>query len=169
MAGIPVPDDIRRLLFIWDLDGTLVDSQHRTMWGKGWVRTEEQLGYWLDMSTPHWIRKDTPLPLARIQRRMKDKFGGYHVVLTARTLSDADVAYLGKHHMVFDHLLHREGSVEANDTMKRKRLGDFLQGNPSLVPFLAFDDEEPNHQLYLDYGFSVVDPRSLNRTFGKTN
>ena len=155
-------DDISRLLCVWDLDGTLVDSKHRTMYGKGIVRTPEQLLYWLQMSESLWIEQDTPLPLAHIQRRLATHFGGVHIVLTARTLKEADVAYLREHNLQFDALLHREGTREGNDVMKRKRLADYLYAHPQLIPFLAFDDDEENWQLYKDFGFAVVDPMLLN-------
>ena len=162
-------DGIGRLLCVWDLDGTLVDSSHRTMFGKGKVCTSEQLKYWLEMSAKEWIDRDRLLPLSRIQRRFASRFGGVHVVLTARTLKLADIEYLNKHQLYFAHLLHREGSLKSDSAMKEERLGNFLEANPQLIPFLAFDDAQANWPLYKKFGFSVVNPVVLNQALEKVS
>lgn len=157
-------DGVDLLLFCWDLDGTLIDSSHRTMYGKGKTSTPEQLNYWFDFSTKEWIDQDKVLPLASIQRHFVRHFGGIHVAVTARTMRDADLTYLNRHHLQFNIILDRRDFKGPNNQLKHERLSELLHANPRFIPFLAFDDDVNNWPIYKEFGFSVVDPLLINRS-----
>lgn len=160
----PKMDGVNRLVFIWDLDGTLIDSRHRTMYGKGKTETPEQLQYWFDLSTKEWINQDRLLPLVQVFKHFVKNFGGIHVALTARTLRDADVRYLRKHRLNFNILLDRRDFEGPNDVLKKQRLMELLHDKPQFVPFLAFDDDSNNWPIYKEFGFAIVDPMLINRS-----
>ena len=73
-------------IFIFDLDGTTVDSRHRTS-------MPFNLDYWNENATRENILKDALMPLSK---KMVELIGfGYEVVIcTARTLSKYDYEYL---------------------------------------------------------------------------
>ena len=73
-------------IFIFDLDGTTVDSRHRTT-------MPFNLAYWNENATRENILKDA---LMQLSKKMVELIGfGYEVVIcTARTLSKYDYEYL---------------------------------------------------------------------------
>ena len=75
-------------IFIFDLDGTTVDSRHRTS-------MPFNLDYWNENSTRENILKDRLLPLSR---KMVELIAfGYEVIIcTARTLGKYDYAKSGR-------------------------------------------------------------------------
>ena len=74
--------------FIFDLDGTTVDSSHRL--GDG------SLADWRRNNTPANIQKDSPLPLAeQLKQAITD--GLDCVILTSRVLGTADRVWLAHH------------------------------------------------------------------------
>ena len=81
---------MKKRVFIFDLDGTVIDSEHRTPRdAQGKLILKE----WFAMATPANIAKDTLLPLASLFRKAKRKH--HHIVIcTARTLSEADREFL---------------------------------------------------------------------------
>jgi phosphoglycolate phosphatase-like HAD superfamily hydrolase len=84
--------------FIFDLDGTTVDSSHRL--GDG------SLEYWRTHNTPENIRQDSPLPLAeQLKQAIAD--GLDCVILTSRVMGRADYAWLERHGMKAPLILNR--------------------------------------------------------------
>jgi hypothetical protein len=83
--------------FIFDLDGTTVNSDHRL---------GETLADWRRMNTPANIMRDTPLPLAE-QMRQAIRDGLDVVILTSRVMGHADRVWLHAHGMVAPVILSR--------------------------------------------------------------
>ena len=82
MNASPIRRD--NLIFIFDLDGTVIDSSHRQ---------GESLADWFAMNTRENIFKDVVLPLGQ---RITDLYKrGYKVLIcTSRSLSKDDLEYL---------------------------------------------------------------------------
>ena len=73
-------------IIIFDLDGTVVDSEWRTPRKKS---GSVDISKWVDLATPSNIAKDTLLPLAKVMKKAvasKD----FVVVATARVVTNAD-------------------------------------------------------------------------------
>lgn len=151
------PAFTKKILVIWDLDGTLIDASHR-------VRFDEKgnfdLDYWVSHSVPSEIAQDKLLPLSSIFYGFS-KTGFTQILLTARIMSDADFAYLRKHNLTFDMILHRETSKDLDEVLKSKQVQDFLAEN-DLIPFMAFDDKQENLEVFDKLGFRTIHAGYLN-------
>lgn len=83
--------------FIFDLDGTVIDSRHRhATLADGSLDLE----HWVENSTPEKIRQDSLLPIADLMRRVFPM--AETLICTARVMGDADYEFL------FDHGLHAD-------------------------------------------------------------
>ena len=71
------------MLFIFDLDDTTINSQHRQ---------GETLADWIANNTPENVAKDSLLPLAHSWRTI-DQSRDIVVVMTSRVIGDADLHF----------------------------------------------------------------------------
>ncbi|MGB2552718.1 hypothetical protein ACPF04_06020 [Campylobacter sp. MOP51] len=151
------PAFLKKILILWDLDGTLVDSRHRT-------RVDENggfdLDYWLKHCTAEFINQDQLLPLAAVFYSFANA-GFTQILLTARVLGEADHEYLNKHNMKFDMILHRENSLELDEMLKSQQIQNYLVEN-DLIPFLAFDDKQENLEVFDRLGFRTMHASYVN-------
>ena len=110
-------------VFIFDLDGTLIDSEHRT------PRDEDGkliLSEWLALATWENISKDTLLPLSRMFRALK-RDNARVMFCTARTLTSADRRFLAENALGCQFILSRpEGDNRPDGQMKREMLQEFF-------------------------------------------
>ena len=88
------------MLYIFDLDGTVIDSSHRQN-----TRPDGSLdlAHWIENNTAEKILADSLLPLAekmRSVRSAKDTVA----VITARVIQDADLAFLKRNDLRFNYL-----------------------------------------------------------------
>ena len=74
------------MLFIFDLDDTTINSQHRQ---------GETLADWIANNTPENVAKDSLLPLADSWKTI-DQSRDIVVILTSRVIADADLAFLAR-------------------------------------------------------------------------
>jgi FMN phosphatase YigB (HAD superfamily) len=89
---------------IFDLDGTIIDSSHRTPNNLDGTLNLER---YRSLKTRENIFKDTLLPLADKMRRMYDS-GKYHIVIcTAREISQDDLDFLEHHDIKFHEMFNR--------------------------------------------------------------
>lgn len=78
-------------IHIYDMDGTIVCSQHRfRMLENGKI----DLQYWIDNCTPEKIAQDSLLPLAEQYKAQLANPEIYVVIATARVLETADMDYI---------------------------------------------------------------------------
>jgi beta-phosphoglucomutase-like phosphatase (HAD superfamily) len=99
------------MIFIYDLDGTVIDSSHRYQANEnGTVNLE----HWRSNSTPSKIMQDKIMPLAK---HMRDAFKMGHTVIisTARVMKAIDHSYLVKHKLNSHYLLAREGETDLRE------------------------------------------------------
>ena len=73
------------LIVIWDFDGTIIDSSHRSNYTNGRL----DLDHWKTNSTKENIFRDTLLPKYEMMRRLHHE-GVYQIGCTARELSKHD-------------------------------------------------------------------------------
>ena len=76
---------------IYDMDGTIVSSEHRYRLGKD---GKIDLQHWIENCTPEMIEKDTLLPLAEKYKRDIADPTVYVVIATARYMQEADFNYV---------------------------------------------------------------------------
>ena len=101
---------MKQAIAIFDLDGTVIDSAHRTPNNPDGTLN---LAAYMARHTPENVAKDTLLPLARLIRAAYES-GIYTVILTARDMKPCDYEYLEKHGI-------RAHKVMSRDRVKSKK------------------------------------------------
>lgn len=134
-----------RYIAIFDLDGTVVDSRHRTP-----CREDGSLdldGY-IARHTPANVRKDRLLPCARLMLQAWDN-GGYVIVLTARDMRSCDYQFLAAHGLRYHKLFSRDQASPAHYKLsdgeyKARWIVPFLQLKQfASLPVVMYDDAMP--------------------------
>jgi len=132
-------------IFIFDLDGTTIDSSHRQ---------GETLDDWFRLNTEENVMKDKPLLLAKAIRELAK--ASFHVLIcTSRTLSSWDYDYLYNRIYVPDSvkIIDRGNSKMESHRLKKKQLSylqnfkHFKHANKFLI-----DDSEPNRISFEELG-----------------
>jgi FMN phosphatase YigB (HAD superfamily) len=146
--------------FIFDLDGTTVNSAHRL--GDG------SLSDWRRMNRPENIMQDKTLPLAE-QLRQAIRDGLDVVILTSRVLGTADKVWLAHHGMMAPLILSRHPSdtrpageyklAKMAELAVRKKM-TFADLRDSVV---LWDDDADVQQTLRGAGFRVIDPVQYNQ------
>jgi hydroxymethylpyrimidine pyrophosphatase-like HAD family hydrolase len=107
-------------IHIYDMDGTIVCSQHR-------FKTNEQgkidLQYWIDNCTPEKIAKDSLLPLADQYKAQLSDPEIYVVIATARILEKADMDYIKNVLGMPDKIVSRNGRTDTRKGAEMKIAG----------------------------------------------
>jgi len=107
------------MLYIFDLDGTVIDSTHRQ---NTLPDGSLDLAHWIENNTVEKILADSLLPLAekmRSVRSIKDTVA----VITARVIQDADLAFLKRNNLEFDFLYSRaQGNSTPDDLLKKRAI-----------------------------------------------
>ena len=107
------------MLYIFDLDGTVIDSSHRQN-----TRPDGSLdlAHWIENNTPEKILSDSLLPLAEKMREVNRKIDTV-AVITARVIQDADLAFLKRNGLEFDYLYSRaQGNTSPDDILKQRAI-----------------------------------------------
>lgn len=167
--------------FIFDLDGTVVDTSHRYRNGPdGHIDLE----FWFANSTPEMIAKDKLLPLA-VSWRALYKIGHKIVVCTARDFSDnpkVPTKNIGKvyEQFLFDNrlyysaMLHRTMAGPEHETMgdgelKIKLLGDYFRSegfdSPADAEPVMWDDNVKVIAAMQSIGVHCYDAVQANAAF----
>ena len=146
--------------FIFDLDGTTVDSSHRM--GDG------TLADWRRFNTAANIMQDKPLPLAE-QMRQAIRDGLDVVIMTSRVMGVADKNWLHFHGLMAPLVLSRHPSdtrpageyklSKMAELAIRKRVS-FAQLRRMVT---MWDDDSDVQQTLENAGFRVIDPVNFNQ------
>ena len=130
-------------LYIYDLDGTVIDSSHRRRFN---TNGDLRLSYWKSHNTRKDIFGDSLLPLAKHMK--KKMIGNIVLVCTARNISQDDLDFLENNGLRFDHILSRPKGVNTKDhILKYHQLKKFLVQNPYLPKRkIMYDDSMENLQ-----------------------
>ena len=133
-------------VFIFDLDGTLIDSEHRT------PRDEDGkliLSEWLALATWENISKDTLLPLSRMFRALKRDNA---------TLTSADRRFLAENALGCQFILSRpEGDNRPDGQMKREMLQEFFLTRWQKHQKLMWDDNPEVRKEVEKIGVVAID------------
>ncbi len=148
-------------VFIFDLDGTVIDSSHRTpTHSDGTLNLEK----YLELRVPEYIFKDSLLPLARVMRRLYDE-GHYIIICTARIMSQADMDFLEKNNIPYHLMQARLPSEDRvkDATLKTKKIGKLL----NLIQFrkkqwFMFDDAKPVISAMRQLGITCLNAKKVN-------
>ena len=144
--------------FIFDLDGTTVNSDHRL---------GETLADWRRMNTPANIMRDTPLPLAE-QMRQAIRDGLDVVILTSRVMGHADRVWLHNHGMVAPVIMSRHISDNRPaGEYKLARLHELavdrrISFRDLAASVVMWDDDSDVQTTLEKAGVRVIDPVNFN-------
>ena len=145
-------------IFIFDLDGTTVNSDHRL---------GETLADWRRMNTPANIMRDTPLPLAE-QMRQAIRDGLDVVILTSRVMGHADRVWLHTHGMVAPVIMSRHiTDNRPAGEYKLARLHELavdrrISFRDLAASVVMWDDDSDVQKTLGNAGVRVIDPVNFN-------
>ena len=145
--------------FIFDLDGTTVDSSHRL---------GETLADWRRMNTPANIMQDKPLPLAE-QMRQAIRDGLDVVIMTSRVMGINDKNWLHFHGLMAPLVLSRHPSdTRPAGEYKLAKMAELaIRKRISMADLKAsvvlWDDDNDVQQTLRGAGFRVIDPVQYNQ------
>ena len=131
-------------LYIYDLDGTVIDSSHRRKFD---TDGNLRLSYWRSHNTRIDVFGDSLLPLAKhMKKKMVDNIV---IICTAREISQNDLDFLEDHGIRYDHIISRPFGMNTEDhILKYLQLKKFLRDNPHLQDRrkIMYDDSIENLQ-----------------------
>ena len=133
---------MKRRIYIFDLDNTVIDSGHRTPY---FPNGDLNLVEYLKNCTRENVMKDGLFPLANFMRRKIRERRDTVVICTAREMRFADWTYITKHglrpdiclsrnHIDKDHFFMSDGPY------KVRHLSCFTSGEFADFPKIMFDD-----------------------------
>jgi len=146
---------MKKAIYIFDLDGTTIDSSHRFT---GTAEGKVNLAKWIEDSTRENIFKDTLLPLAKFMKALM-KANQNVWICTARNMSQDDFDFLAHHGIKAKTILCRkDGDHRADAEMKiakLKRLFNLKQFQNSEK--IMFDDNPTiRHELKKELGINTL-------------
>lgn len=141
-------------MYIFDLDGTVVDSSHRY---KADETGTVDIKHWRANSTASLIARDKELPLADFWRYAV-KQGKPVIVCTARVMKSADYEWLAKHRLVADLILSRNGETDNRSAVQQKveQLARFAPLKKSVIFFE--DCPKIREAVEQAHGFTTFNP-----------
>ena len=146
---------MKKPIFIFDLDGTTIDSSHRFT---GTAEGKVDLAKWIEDSTRENIFKDTLLPLAKFMKSLMKQNANVWIC-TARNMKQDDFDFLAHHGIKAKTILCRkDGDHRADAEMKiakLKRLFNLKQFQNSEK--IMFDDNPTiRHELKKEVGINTL-------------
>lgn len=157
------------MIFIFDLDHTLIDSSHRQL-------TREDgtldLDHWRENCTPEKIMADRILPLGRAYAEWRQQPRApriMQIACTARVMSDPDYRFLNYHGLHFDTILSRPADCTDGDViLKEKLLRQFAltikMPYARMLSIASFwDDNEKIREHFTQHGVKCYNPIKYNQ------
>ena len=155
---------MKKQIFIFDLDDTVIDSSHRATLKADNGQVVLDLDAWRRDSTRENIMKDSLLPLATFMKECIEAEHTFVWVCTARNMQQADHDFLAKHGLTPNLVLSRQLDDDtADDILKRKMISKLL----NLKPFrdcetIFFDDKPKNLQALENIIDFNLNARAIN-------
>lgn len=161
---------MKKLVYIFDLDATVIDSDHRTPYKPN---GDLDLNAYRAKQTHTNIMCDKLLPLADYMRSLMAQ-GETVVIVTARRMTKSDYIYLRKNGLKTVYICSRDQLFKRfdNDTAKMiYNQGDanykwhwfnHLQGRFPLSQFIVYDDHKGVLQVAQSFGFQAYDAVQVN-------
>jgi len=158
-----------RFVVIFDLDGTIINSDHRTPNNSDGTLN---LKAYREKHTAENVAKDTLLPLASVMKAAQDS-GAYVVILTARDMRQFDYDYLTQHGLMYHKIMSRDNCRSkshynsGDGEYKVKWIRPLLNLKQfQNKPVVMFDDASPVKSALRKY-FPVLCAKKLNRKLAK--
>ena len=101
---------------IFDLDGTIVNSDHRKLTSND---GSINLNHWRENCTREKIFADTLLPLADHWKAVQGIRDNFIIVCTARVMSEADFDFLRSHGLKWEFMVSRTEGDSRGDAMMK--------------------------------------------------
>lgn len=154
---------------IFDLDGTVIDSAHRTPNNADGTLN---LPAYMAKHTPENVARDTLLPLARVIRSAYNR-GAYVIILTARDMKACDYEYLAAHNIPSHKIMSRDKvksqkHYRASDgEYKAKWIRPFLNLRQFKGAAVVMFEDAPPVKSELRSMFPVMCANKVNRRLQK--
>ena len=152
-------------IYIFDLDGTIIDSSHRAKYIDGILDLDD----WIKRSDWNHISQDTLLGLAFLINKVY-RLGHRVEICTARGFdkknpNDPNMRFLRENHIYYDNLMCREIGVDTVDhELKKLQCQHLFNFAWAKDKEKIFYDDNPNNLIVLaELGATVKDARELNR------
>jgi phosphoglycolate phosphatase-like HAD superfamily hydrolase len=150
---------MQKPIYIFDLDGTVVDSSHRFT---GTAEGKVDLAKWIEDSTRENIFKDSLLPLAKFMKALM-KANQNVWICTARNMSKDDFDFLAENGIKAKTILCRKDGDHRADaemkTAKLKRLFNLKQFKNAEK--IMFDDNKTIQQEMPKIGIRCLDENAM--------
>ena len=150
---------MQKPIYIFDLDGTVVDSSHRFT---GTAEGKVNLAKWIEDSTRENIFKDSLLPLAKFMKALM-KANQNVWICTARNMSKDDFDFLAENGIKAKTILCRKDGDHRADaemkTAKLKRLFNLKQFQNAEK--IMFDDNESIQKEMPKIGINCLHQNAL--------
>lgn len=136
-------------IYIFDIDGTIIDSDHRY---KAACNLDGTLNLPKYLKTRHLMHKDTLLPLANYLRRKYEQ-GHYIVLATSRNIDEMDLQFLRDNNIPYHTIKSRPWGMNGPDGELKRKLLMYLN---NLKQFrnrekIFFDDLNENLKALSDF------------------
>ena len=154
------------MLYIFDLDGTAIDSSHRA---NTLADGSLNLDAWRENSTPEMIARDSLLPLGEQWRDISPEFTGQIAIITARVMGAADLQYLDDNGLAYDYIYSRnEGDSTPDHALKKIALYNLARDMGVSMKWLQnfawfYDDNLGVIEMGCDLGISMVNSTLYNQ------
>ena len=155
------------MLFIFDLDGTVIDSSHRALAN---ADGSINLDHWRENSTAKMLAKDKLLPLANGWKAI-DRKRHQIVVMTARVMGMVDYTFLINNGLYADFIYSRpEGVTLSDDILKRNFLISLKRDIKKSLAWIRshavmFDDNANIRYTMRNELIRAYDPAQYNKRF----
>ena len=152
------------MLFIFDLDGTTIDSSHRQ---NTLPDGSLNLDAWVRNNTPEKIAKDSLLPMAESWKTI-NRQNNQIVIMTARVLGAADFKFLDDNRLGYDYIYSRTfGDTTPDDILKKRmilKMASHMRKSLAWVRSNAymFDDNKSVRQCLTRFGINCYNPTNYN-------
>lgn len=153
-------------IIIFDLDGTVIDSEHRTPTNPD--GTLDLHGYFRLRNREN-IFKDTLLPLANEMRRLAED--NYIIVSTSRSIDENDLEFMRKNKLPYNKFFSRRWQDAQGDaSLKLNKLRSFLNLRQFRdKPCYMFDDATPVISAMRKAGIRCLNSKKVNKRLTKSN
>lgn len=152
------------MLFIFDLDGTTIDSSHRQ---NTLPDGSLNLDAWVRNNTPEKIARDSLLPMAESWKTI-NRQNNQIVIMTARVLGAADFKFLDDNRLGYDYIYSRTfGDTTPDDILKKRmilKMASHMRKSLAWVRSNAymFDDNKSVRQCLTGFGIRCYNPTNYN-------
>lgn len=152
------------MFHIFDLDGTLINSSHRSVTDSG---GNLNLAQWIENSTPEKVAKDGLLPMVGIIRKV-NMLRNDIILLTARVMGPPDFIFLVDNSIPHHKVISRPNGCKMKDAeLKDIQLRMYAQSRGiSWVQFcqraIVYDDNQSVLKRLSSIGLNTVDSVKIN-------